>query len=46
LAQQWLLVERSVHEVLAVSPGQSLTLRDVRTGYIQVREQAGSRRCC
>lgn len=43
LAGQWLLVQRSVHEVLAVSPGQGFTLRDVRTGDIhQVRERAGS----
>jgi tetratricopeptide (TPR) repeat protein len=43
LAQQWLLVERSIHEVLAVSPGQGLTMRDVRTGDVhQVRERTAS----
>lgn len=43
LAGQWLLVQRSVHEVVAVSPGQGFTLRDVRTGDVhQVRERAGS----
>jgi tetratricopeptide (TPR) repeat protein len=43
LAEQWLLVERSVHEVLDVSRGQGFTLRDVRTGDVhEVREGAGS----
>jgi len=43
LAGQWLLVARSVHEVLAVSRGQGFTLRDVRTGDVhQVRERAAS----
>jgi tetratricopeptide (TPR) repeat protein len=43
LAGQWLLVERSVHEVLAISPGQGFTLRDARTGDVhQVRERAAS----
>ena len=43
LAGQWLLVERSLHEVLDVSRGRGFTLRDVRTGDVhQVREQAGS----
>ena len=43
LARQWLLVQRSVHDVLAVSPGQGFTLRDVRTGDVyQVRERTGS----
>lgn len=43
LAQQWLLAERSVHEVVAVRPGQGMTLRDVRTGDVnEVRERAGS----
>lgn len=32
LAQQWQLVERSLHEVESVRPGEGLTLRDVRTG--------------
>jgi len=44
LAQQWLLVQRSVHEVLAVRRGEQMTLRDVRTGDVhEVRERAGSR---
>ena len=43
LAQQWLLVQRSVYEVLAVARGQGFTVRDVRTGDIhEVRERAGS----
>jgi tetratricopeptide (TPR) repeat protein len=43
LAEQWLLVERSVHEVLDVSRGQGFTLRDVRTGDVhQVRELTAS----
>jgi tetratricopeptide (TPR) repeat protein len=43
LAEQWLLVDRSVHEVLDVSPGQGFTLRDVRTGDInEVRERTAS----
>lgn len=44
LGQQWLLVDRSVHEVEAVRPGSSLTMRDVRTGDVHtVREQTASR---
>ena len=44
LAEQWLLVERSVHEVVAVRRGEGMTLRDVRTGDVhEVRERAGSR---
>jgi hypothetical protein len=43
LAEQWLLVQRSIHEVLAVARGQGFTVRDVRTGDIhEVRERAGS----
>lgn len=43
LAEQWLLVERSVHEVLEVSRGDGFTVRDVRTGDVHdVRERAGS----
>ena len=43
LVEQWLLVERSVHEVLDVSRGQGFTLRDVRTGDVhRVRERAAS----
>ncbi|MGW5153164.1 SEC-C metal-binding domain-containing protein [Rhodococcus koreensis] len=44
LAQQWLLAERSVHEVEVVRPGEGLTLRDVRTGdRLEVTEQTASR---
>lgn len=44
LAQQWLLCERSVHEVEAVRPGEGLILRDLRTGdRHDVRERAASR---
>ncbi len=44
LAEQWLLVERSVHEVVSVRRGEGMTLRDVRTGDVhEVRERAGSR---
>ena len=43
LAQQWLLTERSVHEVVAVRRGEGMTLRDVSTGDVhEVRERAGS----
>jgi len=45
LVEQWLLVRRSVHEVLDVSPGQGFTLRDVRTGDVcEVRERTASAR--
>jgi len=44
LAEQWLLIERSVHEVVSVRRGEQMTLRDVRTGDVhEVRERAGSR---
>lgn len=44
LAEQWLLVDRSVFEVEQVNPGQGLTVRDVRTGDThEVRERAASR---
>lgn len=43
LAEQWLLVERSVHEVVAVRPGEGMTMRDVRTGDVhEVRERSAS----
>jgi tetratricopeptide (TPR) repeat protein len=43
LAEQWLLVERSVFEVEQVSPSHSITLRDVRTGDVhEVRERTAS----
>ncbi|OBF91605.1 hypothetical protein A5791_00790 [Mycobacterium sp. 852002-51163_SCH5372311] len=44
LAQQWLLVDRSVFEVEQVRRGQSVTVRDVRTGDThEVREATASR---
>ncbi|SRX80125.1 hypothetical protein [Ilumatobacter coccineus YM16-304] [Mycolicibacterium parafortuitum] len=44
LAEQWLLIERSLFEVEAVSPGLGLTVRDVRTGDVhEVRERTASR---
>lgn len=44
LAQQWLLVDRSVFEVEQVQPGLGVTLRDVRTGDTHdVRERTASR---
>jgi len=43
LAEQWQLIERSVHEIQAVAPGRSLTARDVRTGdVVEVRERSAS----
>lgn len=44
LAQQWLLVQRSVFEVERVQRGHSVTVRDLRIGDThEVREQAASR---
>jgi hypothetical protein len=44
LAEQWLLVERSVYETEQVRPGEGCTLRDVRTGDVhQVSERMASR---
>lgn len=44
LAEQWLAVERSVHEVEQVSPGRGFSLRDVRSGdRHEVRERSASR---
>ena len=44
LAEQWLLVERSLFEVEQVQPGRSMRLRDVRTGDVHdVSERLGSR---
>jgi len=44
LAEQWLLAERSVHEIETVSPGTGFTARDVRTGdRAEVRERTASR---
>lgn len=43
LADQWLLVERSVHEIESVSPGAGFTARDLRTGDLSdVRERTAS----
>ena len=45
LAEQWLLVERSVFEVEQVQPGHGVTVRDVRTGDThEVRERAPAAR--
>ena len=44
LAQSWLLVDRTVYEVLEVHPGNGLELRDLRTGErVTVRERTFSR---
>ena len=44
LAEQWLLVDRSVFEVEQVHRGHGVTVRDVRTGDTHdVRERAASR---
>jgi SEC-C motif len=44
LAEQWLLVDRSVFEVEQVHRGAGLTVRDLRTGDThEVRERAASR---
>jgi hypothetical protein len=44
LAEQWLLVDRSVFEVEQVHPGQSIAVRDLRTGDMhEVRERTASR---
>ena len=44
LAEQWLLLDRSVFEIEDVRPGQGFTVRDVRTGDThEVRERTGSR---
>lgn len=44
LAQQWLLAERSVHEVIESRPGEGMILRDVRTGdRADVVERTASR---
>jgi len=41
LAQSWLLVERTVYEVVDVDPGRRLTVRDLRTGdRLDVRERS------
>jgi tetratricopeptide (TPR) repeat protein len=44
LAEQWLLVERSLYEIEQVRPGEGCTVRDVRTGDVHdVRERMASR---
>ncbi|KWX57053.1 SEC-C domain-containing protein [Mycobacterium sp. NAZ190054] len=44
LAEQWLLVARSLFEVEQVRPGHGVTVRDVRTGDVhEVRERTASR---
>jgi len=44
LAEQWLLVDRSVFEVERVNPGENITVRDVRNGDVhEVRERTASR---
>jgi tetratricopeptide (TPR) repeat protein len=44
LAEEWLLVDRSVFEVEKVRPGEGVTVRDVRTADIhEVRERTASR---
>lgn len=43
LAGQWLLVDRSVHEVVSVRRNHGMTMRDVRTGDVHdVRERTAS----
>jgi hypothetical protein len=43
LAEQWLLIDRSVYEVEQVHRGAGFTMRDVRTGDVhQVRERTAS----
>ncbi|CAN5230660.1 SEC-C metal-binding domain-containing protein [soil metagenome] len=43
LAEQWLLVERSVFDIEDVHRGHSITVRDIRTGdRHEVRERTGS----
>ena len=44
LAEQWLLVDRSMFEVERVNPGENITVRDVRNGDVhEVRERTASR---
>ena len=44
LADQWLLAERSVHEIETVTSGTGFTARDLRTGdRVEVRERTASR---
>jgi hypothetical protein len=44
LVEQWLLADRSVHEVTEIRPGESLELRDLRTGDVQlIRERTAGK---
>jgi SEC-C motif len=44
LAQSWLLVERTVYEVVEVEPGTRMTLRDLRSGaLLDVHDRSLSR---
>ncbi|PRC59611.1 hypothetical protein C6A85_22545, partial [Mycobacterium sp. ITM-2017-0098] len=44
LAEQWLLIDRSLFEIEQVRPGRGLTVRDVRTGDVhEVQERTASR---
>jgi hypothetical protein len=44
LAEQWLLIDRSLFEAEQVRPGRGLTVRDVRTGDVhEVQERTASR---
>lgn len=44
LGEQWLLVARSLFEVETTSPGEGISVRDIRTGdRLIVRERTGSR---
>jgi len=44
LAAVWMAVERTVYEITAVTPGEGLSVRDLRTGReLQVRERTYSR---
>lgn len=44
LADQWLLADRSVHEIETVTPGSGFTARDLRSGeHVEVQERTASR---
>lgn len=44
LAQAWTLVDRTVYEIEQTSPGEGVTVRDLRTGdRVEVRERTFSR---
>lgn len=45
LARQWLTVKRSLFEIEQVQPGESVTVRDLRTGEsYEIRDRSASRR--